>query len=72
YDQFFIGIVALVVVLWIPGGLADIGRRLWRRIEGRPPGPPLVSPLEEIDVRDGVEGAIAAAAAGLESEGAGA
>jgi branched-chain amino acid transport system permease protein len=69
YDQFFIGIVALVVVLWIPGGLADVGRRLWRRVEGRPPGPPATSPLEEIDVRDGVEGAIAAAAAGLASEG---
>jgi hypothetical protein len=29
----------------------------------------MTSPLEEIDVRDGVEGAIVAAAAGLESEG---
>jgi branched-chain amino acid transport system permease protein len=70
YDQFFIGIVALIVVLWIPGGLADVGRRLWRRIEGGGPAPPMVSPLEEIDVRDGVEAAIAAAAAGLEAEGA--
>ncbi|HVW33590.1 MAG TPA: branched-chain amino acid ABC transporter permease [Acidimicrobiia bacterium] len=66
YDQFFIGIVALVVVLWLPGGFADLGRRIWRRIEGSPPAPPMTSPLEEIDVRDGVEAAAVAAAAGLE------
>jgi branched-chain amino acid transport system permease protein len=35
YDQFFAGLIALVVVLVIPGGLAEIGRRLRRRAEGR-------------------------------------
>ena len=35
YDQFFAGLVALFVVLVIPGGLAEIGRRLRRRAEGR-------------------------------------
>jgi branched-chain amino acid transport system permease protein len=34
YDQFFAGIVALVVVLTLPGGLTELGRRLWRRLEG--------------------------------------
>jgi branched-chain amino acid transport system permease protein len=35
YDQFFIGVVSLGLVLWAPGGLADIGRRIWQRLEGR-------------------------------------
>ena len=35
YDQFFAGLVALFVVLIIPGGLAEIGKRLRRRAEGR-------------------------------------
>jgi branched-chain amino acid transport system permease protein len=35
YDQFFAGLVALFVVLVIPGGLAEIGKRLRRRAEGR-------------------------------------
>jgi branched-chain amino acid transport system permease protein len=35
YDQFFAGLVALFVVLIIPGGLAEIGQRLRRRAEGR-------------------------------------
>jgi branched-chain amino acid transport system permease protein len=65
YDQFFIGIVALAVVLWAPGGFADIGRRIWRRIEGSGPPPPTVSAFE-IDVRDPVA---AAAAAGVDAEG---
>jgi branched-chain amino acid transport system permease protein len=34
YDQFFAGLVALFVVLIIPGGLSEIGRRLRRRAEG--------------------------------------
>ena len=38
YDQFFIGVVALAVVLWAPGGFAAIGRRIWRRLEGSPAG----------------------------------
>jgi branched-chain amino acid transport system permease protein len=51
YDLFFIGIVSLALVLWAPGGMADIGRRLWRRLEGAPPPPPPVTGFE-IDVRD--------------------
>jgi hypothetical protein len=35
YDQFFAGLVALFVVLVIPGGMAEIGQRLRRRAEGR-------------------------------------
>src|SRR5207237_1410668 len=35
YDQFFAGAVALLTVLTVPGGLAEIGRRTWRRVEGR-------------------------------------
>jgi branched-chain amino acid transport system permease protein len=50
YDQFFIGVVALAVVLWAPGGFADIGRRIWRRLEGS--GPPLTVSTFELDVRD--------------------
>jgi branched-chain amino acid transport system permease protein len=63
YDQFFIGVVALAVVLWAPGGFAVIGRRIWRRLEGSPPAAPEVSTFE-IDVRDPLA---AAAAAGAES-----
>jgi branched-chain amino acid transport system permease protein len=62
YDQFFIGVVALAVVLWAPGGFAYIGRRIWRRLEGSPPAAPEVSTFE-IDVRDPIA---AAAAAGAE------
>ena len=51
YDLFFIGIVSLALVLWAPGGLADIGRRVWRRLEGAPPPPPTRTAFE-IDVRD--------------------
>lgn len=61
YDQFFIGVVALAVVLWAPGGFAAIGRRIWRRIEGSPPPPPEVSTFE-IDVRDPVAAAATAGA----------
>ncbi|HEV7687252.1 MAG TPA: branched-chain amino acid ABC transporter permease [Acidimicrobiia bacterium] len=63
YDQFFIGVVALAVVLWAPGGFAVIGRRIWRRLEGSPPAAPEVSTFE-IDVRDPLA---AAAAAGAET-----
>jgi branched-chain amino acid transport system permease protein len=63
YDQFFIGVVALAVVLWAPGGFAYIGRRIWRRLEGSPPAAPEVSTFE-IDVRDPLA---AAAAAGAET-----
>src|SRR5438874_10816088 len=62
YDQFFIGVVSLGLVLWAPGGLADIGRRLWRRLEGRRPTGPERSTFE-VDVRDPIA---AAAAAGAE------
>src|SRR5205085_662674 len=58
YDQFFIGVVALGLVLWAPGGFADIGRRVWRRIEGSGPPPPTVSTFE-VDVRDAPSGAAA-------------
>ena len=34
YDQFFAGGIALLVILTVPGGLADVGRRLWRRLQG--------------------------------------
>ncbi|MDQ3945594.1 MAG: branched-chain amino acid ABC transporter permease [Actinomycetota bacterium] len=34
YDQFFAGAVALVVILTLPGGLTELGRRIWRRVEG--------------------------------------
>lgn len=34
YDRFFVGLLVLVLVIKAPGGLADIGRRLWRRLEG--------------------------------------
>jgi ABC-type branched-subunit amino acid transport system ATPase component/ABC-type branched-subunit amino acid transport system permease subunit len=34
YDRFFVGLLVLILVIKAPGGLADIGRRLWRRIEG--------------------------------------
>ncbi|MDQ1497206.1 MAG: branched-chain amino acid transport system permease protein [Actinomycetota bacterium] len=36
YDQFFVGLVVFAVMLWSPGGLAEVARRLWRRVEGRP------------------------------------
>ena len=36
YDLFAIGLVVFVVMMKAPGGLAEIGRRLWRRIEGTP------------------------------------
>ena len=58
YDQFFIGVVSLGLVLWAPGGLADIGRRLWRRLEGSAPPPPALSPFE-VDVRDATDAAAA-------------
>jgi hypothetical protein len=52
YDQFFIGIVSLGLVLWAPGGLADIGRRVWRRLEGSAPVAKAVTGFEEIDLSD--------------------
>src|SRR5438874_3273239 len=57
YDQFFIGVVSLGLVLWAPGGLADIGRRLWRRLEGAPPAPPPIRSAFEVDVRDATSAA---------------
>jgi len=36
YDLFVIGLVVFVVMMKAPGGLAEVGRRLWRRIEGSP------------------------------------
>ncbi len=35
YDQFFAGFLALLIILTTQGGLQEVGRRLWRRIEGR-------------------------------------
>jgi branched-chain amino acid transport system permease protein len=34
FDFLFYGLAALVIIIWVPGGLAGIGRRLWRRLEG--------------------------------------
>jgi branched-chain amino acid transport system permease protein len=34
YEQFFIGLVVFGVLLVSPGGLAEISRRVWRRVEG--------------------------------------
>jgi branched-chain amino acid transport system permease protein len=36
YDLFVIGLVVFVVMMKAPGGLAEIGRRVWRRLEGHP------------------------------------
>jgi branched-chain amino acid transport system permease protein len=69
YDQFFIGVVALAIVLWAPGGFAAIGRRIWRRLEGVAGPLPEVSALE-VDVRDPVAAAAAAGAEELEGAGA--
>jgi ABC-type branched-subunit amino acid transport system permease subunit len=35
FDFLFYGLVALVIILWVPGGLAGVGRRVWKRMEGR-------------------------------------
>lgn len=35
YDQFFAGFLALLIVLTARGGLHEIGRKAWRRLEGR-------------------------------------
>ncbi len=37
YDQFFVGLLSVFLVVKVPGGLADLARRAWRRIEGAPP-----------------------------------
>jgi ABC-type branched-subunit amino acid transport system permease subunit len=66
YDQFFIGIVSLGLVLWAPGGLADIGRRIWRRLEGGAPVAPTVTAFE-LDVRDSTAHAAAEGLATVES-----
>jgi branched-chain amino acid transport system permease protein len=34
WDFVFYGLVALVIIVEVPGGLSGIGRRLWRRVEG--------------------------------------
>jgi branched-chain amino acid transport system permease protein len=36
YDLFFAAAIALIVILWVPGGIAALGRRIWSWIEGRP------------------------------------
>jgi branched-chain amino acid transport system permease protein len=36
YDLFFAAAVALLIILWVPGGIAALGRRIWTRIEGIP------------------------------------
>jgi branched-chain amino acid transport system permease protein len=38
YDLFVIGLVVFIVMMKAPGGLAEIGRKVWRRIEGAPAG----------------------------------
>ena len=35
FDFLFYGLVALLIIIWVPGGLAGIGRRVWQRVEGR-------------------------------------
>jgi branched-chain amino acid transport system permease protein len=35
YDQFFAAAVALVIILFVPGGIAQLGRKAWARLEGR-------------------------------------
>ncbi len=45
YEPFFVGIALILVVLFQPGGLAAIGRKLWARIEGPPP-------VADVDVTD--------------------
>jgi branched-chain amino acid transport system permease protein len=37
YDLFGAGMIVFAVLLWAPGGLADIARRLWQRVEGTKP-----------------------------------
>jgi hypothetical protein len=34
YDLFFAATVALVIVMFVPGGIAALGKRVWARIEG--------------------------------------
>ena len=46
YDRFFVGLLVLILVIEAPGGLADIGRRLWRRIEGPGDEKPVLVDLE--------------------------
>jgi branched-chain amino acid transport system permease protein len=36
FDFLFYGLVALLIIVWVPGGLAGVGRRFWHRVEGRP------------------------------------
>ncbi|MGH9039485.1 MAG: branched-chain amino acid ABC transporter permease [Acidimicrobiia bacterium] len=36
YEPFLVGIALILVVLFEPGGLAAVGRRVWARIEGPP------------------------------------
>jgi branched-chain amino acid transport system permease protein len=35
FDFLFYGLVALLIILWVPGGLAGLGRRFSQRVEGR-------------------------------------
>jgi len=35
FDFLFYGLVALLIIVWVPGGLAGVGRRFWHRVEGR-------------------------------------
>jgi branched-chain amino acid transport system permease protein len=36
YDLFVAAAIAMVFILWVPGGIAALGRRVWTMIEGRP------------------------------------
>jgi len=35
FDFLFYGLVALLIIIWVPGGLAGLGRRVWKRVEGQ-------------------------------------
>ena len=65
YDRFFVGLMVLVLVIKAPGGLADIGRRLWHRLEGPAEDDSLTgaaSPVAEPEIAPPVRLAPAAAA----------
>jgi hypothetical protein len=36
YDLFFAAAVSLVIILFVPGGIAALGRRIWTLVEGPP------------------------------------
>jgi branched-chain amino acid transport system permease protein len=36
YDLFFAAAVSLLIILFVPGGIAALGKKVWRFIEGKP------------------------------------